>query len=100
MILGPNIRYACKEYWHYYDHYLALSHLSLVEGLTLAGYRPEKPSSIVSYLYDEQRDTHRGLDDPFICGFHWRGSCSENNSSSSRKNEMLRAMRNVNLDML
>jgi hypothetical protein len=49
MILGPNIRYACKEYWHYYDHYLALSHLSLVEGLTLAGYRPEKPSSIVSY---------------------------------------------------
>jgi ubiquinone/menaquinone biosynthesis C-methylase UbiE len=49
MILGPNIRYACKEYWDYYDHYLALSHLSLVEGLTLAGYRPEKPSSIVSY---------------------------------------------------
>jgi ubiquinone/menaquinone biosynthesis C-methylase UbiE len=41
MILGPNIRYAYKEYWDYYDHYLALSHLSLVEGLLLAGYRPE-----------------------------------------------------------
>jgi SAM-dependent methyltransferase len=41
MILGPNIRYAYKEYWDYYDHYLALSHLSLVEGLMLAGYRPE-----------------------------------------------------------
>lgn len=41
MILGPNIRYAYKEYWDYYDHYLALSHLSLVEGLVLAGYTPE-----------------------------------------------------------
>ena len=41
MILGPNIRYAYKEYWDYYDHYLALSHLSLVEGLMLAGYMPE-----------------------------------------------------------
>lgn len=41
MILGPNIRYAYKEYWDYYDHYLPLSHLSLVEGLVLAGYKPE-----------------------------------------------------------
>jgi SAM-dependent methyltransferase len=41
MILGPNIRYAYKEYWDYYDHYLPLSHLSLVEGLMLAGYKPE-----------------------------------------------------------
>lgn len=41
MILGPNIRYVYKEYWDYYDHYLALSHLSLVEGLMLAGYTPE-----------------------------------------------------------
>ena len=41
MILGPNIRYVYKDYWDYYDHYLALSHLSLVEGLMLAGYTPE-----------------------------------------------------------
>ena len=41
MILGPNIRHAYKEYWDYYDHYLALSHLSLAEGLLLAGYEPE-----------------------------------------------------------
>jgi SAM-dependent methyltransferase len=40
MILGPNIRYAYKEYWDFYDHYLPLSHLSLVEGLSLAGYKP------------------------------------------------------------
>lgn len=41
MILGPNIRYAYREYWDYYDHYLPLSHLSLVEGLVLADYVPE-----------------------------------------------------------
>jgi SAM-dependent methyltransferase len=41
LIMGPNIRYAYKEYWDYYDHYLPLSHLSLVEGLMLAGYTPE-----------------------------------------------------------
>lgn len=40
MILGPNIRYAYKQYWDYYDHYLPLSHLSLAEGLLLAGYTP------------------------------------------------------------
>ena len=31
IVLGPNIRYAYKEYWDYYDHYLPLSHLSLAE---------------------------------------------------------------------
>lgn len=41
MIIGPNIRYAYKEYWDFYDHYLPLSHLSLAEGLLLAGYTPE-----------------------------------------------------------
>jgi len=38
LILGPNIRYAYKEYWDYYDHYLALSHLSLTEALRTTGY--------------------------------------------------------------
>lgn len=42
MILGPNIRYAYKEYWDYYDHYLPLSHLSLAEGLQAAGYDVEE----------------------------------------------------------
>lgn len=42
IILGPNIRYAYREYWDYYDHYLPLSHLSLVEALELAGFRAEK----------------------------------------------------------
>lgn len=42
IILGPNIKYAYKEYWDYYDHYLPLSHLSLAEGLTLANFRVQR----------------------------------------------------------
>jgi ubiquinone/menaquinone biosynthesis C-methylase UbiE len=38
IILGPNIKYAYKEYWDFYDHYLELSHLSLAEGLKMNGY--------------------------------------------------------------
>lgn len=38
LVLGPNIRYAYREYWDYYDHYLPLSHLSLAEGLANAGF--------------------------------------------------------------
>lgn len=42
IILGPNIRFAYREYWDYYDHYLPLSHLSLVEALSIAGFKAEK----------------------------------------------------------
>ncbi len=42
IVMGPNIRYAYKEYWDYYDHYLPLSHLSLAEGLMQAGYDVRK----------------------------------------------------------
>ena len=38
IILGPNIKYAYKEYWAFYDHYLELSHISLAEGLRMNGY--------------------------------------------------------------
>ena len=42
IILGPNIRFAYREYWDYYDHYLPLSDLSLVEALAIAGFEAEK----------------------------------------------------------
>jgi SAM-dependent methyltransferase len=42
IILGPNIRYAYKEYWDFYDHYLSLSHLSLGEGLVMGGFELER----------------------------------------------------------
>jgi SAM-dependent methyltransferase len=38
IIMGPNIRYAYKRYWDFYDHYLPLSHLSLEEGLHGSGF--------------------------------------------------------------
>ena len=42
IVVGPNIRYAYAEYWDFYDHYLPLSHLSLVEAMMLAGFQPEQ----------------------------------------------------------
>ena len=38
VLMGPNIRYLAAEYWDFYDHYLPLSHLSLEEGLSIAGF--------------------------------------------------------------
>jgi ubiquinone/menaquinone biosynthesis C-methylase UbiE len=39
IVLGPNIKYAYREYWDYFDHYLPLSHLSLAEVLRSCGFR-------------------------------------------------------------
>ena len=36
--MGPNIRYAFREYWDYFDHQLPLSDLSVVEGLIASGF--------------------------------------------------------------
>jgi SAM-dependent methyltransferase len=41
VIMGPNIRFAYREYWDFYDHYLPLSDRSLVEGLRTNGYEIE-----------------------------------------------------------
>jgi ubiquinone/menaquinone biosynthesis C-methylase UbiE len=38
----PNIRYAYKEYWDFYDHYIPLSDKSLEEILSLKGFRIQK----------------------------------------------------------
>jgi SAM-dependent methyltransferase len=37
--LGPNIRYLHGQYWDFYDHYLALSDLSMAEGLEINGFK-------------------------------------------------------------
>ena len=42
VVLMPNIRYVGIRYWDYLDHYLPLTHLSLVEGLELAGFSTER----------------------------------------------------------
>jgi len=38
LILGPNLRYVPGQYWDYFDHYLGLTHLSLLEALHLKGF--------------------------------------------------------------
>ncbi len=38
IIMGPNIRYAYREYWDYFDHRLPLSDRSLGEGLIASGF--------------------------------------------------------------
>jgi SAM-dependent methyltransferase len=38
IIIQPNIRYAYKEYWDFFDHHVALSHGSLSEALRLTGF--------------------------------------------------------------
>jgi SAM-dependent methyltransferase len=41
IVIQPNIRYAYREYWDFYDHHTALSHLSCAEAFSLAGFRVE-----------------------------------------------------------
>jgi predicted SAM-dependent methyltransferase len=38
LVMMPNIRYAYREYWDYYDHHLPLSHHSLAEVLTFTDF--------------------------------------------------------------
>ena len=40
LILQPNIHYAYREYWDFFDHHLPLSHSSMVEALEMVGLRP------------------------------------------------------------
>lgn len=38
LVLQPNVRYAYREYWDLFDHYLPLSHTSLSEALEMTGF--------------------------------------------------------------
>ena len=62
LVLGPNIRYAYKEYWDYYDHYLPLSHLSLAEGLTTAGFHVDRViPRFLPYTMNNKTPSHPAL---------------------------------------
>jgi SAM-dependent methyltransferase len=39
LVLQPNIRYAYKVYWDFFDHHLAFSHKAMVEALEVSGFR-------------------------------------------------------------
>jgi SAM-dependent methyltransferase len=40
LILQPNIRYAYRVYWDFFDHHVPLSHSSMVEALELSAFTP------------------------------------------------------------
>ena len=42
LVLMPNIRYLPGRYWDFLDHHLPLTHVSLVEALTLSGFEAER----------------------------------------------------------
>lgn len=42
VVIQPNVRYAYREYWDFYDHHTALSHLSCGEAFALAGFQVEE----------------------------------------------------------
>jgi SAM-dependent methyltransferase len=42
LLIQPNVRYASAEYWDFWDHHVALSHLSCAEALRLAGFTIEE----------------------------------------------------------
>ena len=42
IVMGPNIKYAYREYWDYYDHTLPLSDVSVSEGLRQRGFEIDR----------------------------------------------------------
>lgn len=38
LVLQPNIRYAYREYWDFFDHHLPFSHAAMAEGLRASGF--------------------------------------------------------------
>jgi SAM-dependent methyltransferase len=42
LVLMPNLRYVGARYWDYFDHHLPLTHVSLAEGLNLAGFAVDR----------------------------------------------------------
>jgi ubiquinone/menaquinone biosynthesis C-methylase UbiE len=40
LVLQPNVRYAYREYWDFFDHHLPFSHHSMGEALRLSGLTP------------------------------------------------------------
>ena len=62
LILGPNLRYLPGQYWDFYDHHLALTHLSLSEALKLKGFKVDVCiDRFLSYTTQGALPTHPGL---------------------------------------
>jgi SAM-dependent methyltransferase len=42
VVLMPNIRFAYREYWDFFDHQVPLTEKAVVEACIMAGYKPIK----------------------------------------------------------
>ena len=42
IVMGPNIRFAYREYWDFFDHHLPLSDRAVAEGLAMSGFELER----------------------------------------------------------
>jgi SAM-dependent methyltransferase len=51
--LGPNIKYLPGRYWDFFDHYLALTELSLEEAMTMTGYSVEAIAKFLPYTMSQ-----------------------------------------------
>lgn len=59
--LGPNIRFLHGQYWDFYDHYLALSDLSMAEALEINGFKvKERVARFLPYTMAERQP-------PLVC---------------------------------
>lgn len=63
LVLMPNLRYVGHRYWDYFDHHLPLTHVSLVEGLTMAGFDVDQviPRFVPYTVKDSPVKVRRGL---------------------------------------
>jgi SAM-dependent methyltransferase len=51
--LGPNIKFLPGNYWDFFDHYLALTELSLSEVMTMTGYSVEAIPRFLPYTMSQ-----------------------------------------------
>ena len=42
ILMGPNIRFLSRQYWDFWDHYVPISHVSLIEALHHQGFALER----------------------------------------------------------
>jgi len=63
LVLMPNLRYVGHRYWDYFDHHLPLTHVSLVEGLKMAGFDIDRviPRFVPYTVKDSPMKVRRGL---------------------------------------
>lgn len=42
ILMGPNVRFLAEAYWDFWDHYIPISHVSLIEALRQQGFDIER----------------------------------------------------------